>query len=96
MHTPRTFLVLSSLSLAVALTGGVSHGQDKAECVKAAEQGQQHKRQGALTRALESFQRCARENCPPVIIGDCSRFLRETEAACRPSCWCDHRVGGGG
>lgn len=81
MLRPAAPYVAVAIAVAAVLTSPSSKGQGKEECVAAAEEGQQHRHKGEFTRAIDRFQRCAQQSCPAVVIGDCSRFLTETEAA---------------
>ena len=60
-------------------TATASDAPEKAACAEAAELGQEHRRNGKLRDALESFRRCARRSCPTVVTADCLRFAAEVE-----------------
>lgn len=77
-------LCFVALALAPSITVNVRNAaasdvQEKAACAEAAELGQEHRRNGKLRDALESFRRCARRTCPTVVTADCLRFAADVE-----------------
>jgi len=78
----RLCFVALGLAPSTAMNVGIATASDapeKAACAEAAELGQEHRRNGKLRDALESFRRCARRSCPTVVTADCLRFAAEVE-----------------
>lgn len=76
----------ASITLAVgALLMGAPHAyaqpNPKLECAAAFEKTQELRQNGSLTEALEAANVCARDVCPQVTIGDCSKWAQELTAS---------------
>jgi hypothetical protein len=52
---------------------------EKAECIRASDEGQQLRDDGKYAQAHEAFARCARETCPVLLRSDCARWLVELD-----------------
>jgi len=53
---------------------------DKQQCLRTAEQGQQLRDDGKYARAREAFGSCSRSVCPAMVQSDCVKWLRDLEA----------------
>ncbi|HTQ47166.1 MAG TPA: hypothetical protein VMI75_30635 [Polyangiaceae bacterium] len=53
---------------------------DKQQCLRTAEQGQQLRDDGKYARAREAFAACSRSVCPTMVQSDCVKWLRDLEA----------------
>jgi hypothetical protein len=67
-------IVLLARSAAAA-----GEADEKAECIRASEQGQQLRDDGAYSRAAEAFARCSRDSCPALVKHDCAAWLVDLE-----------------
>jgi hypothetical protein len=52
---------------------------EKLQCVKAAEAGQNQRDDGHYRAARESFLACSQSTCPPVIVRSCSQWLHDMQ-----------------
>lgn len=59
----------------------VSFASDKEDCATAAEQAQRLRAEKKLRAARQQVILCARDVCPTVIRNDCSKWLRDVDAA---------------
>ena len=70
---------------AVLLAGWMSTttslADDKLACVRAADAAQEQRSAGQLKDARASLHACARDTCPALVKGDCTRWLAEVEAS---------------
>ena len=73
----------STFGLAIALTitahSGHARADDKAECVAAADEGQQLRDEGSYLRAHDAFVTCARLVCPAVVSKSCTQWLHDLD-----------------
>jgi hypothetical protein len=73
----------AALVVALVIAASASHSlaQSRAkECIRASEQGQEKRKDGALVEAKQLFAACAAESCAPVIRSDCAQWFREVDA----------------
>jgi len=54
---------------------------DKAACISAADQGQQLRDDGKYRAARERFVTCSKAECPKVVAGSCSQWLRDLDGS---------------
>ena len=73
------------VGIAVLLAGWMSAttslADDKLACVQAADAAQEQRSAGQLKDARASLHACARDACPALVKGDCTRWLAEVEAS---------------
>ena len=66
--------------VAVLLTAGLAHADDKADCIAAFDAGQSLRADGKLTEAIQKFAICARDVCPGGMQKLCIDGSTETSA----------------
>lgn len=76
----RARVVPIALVLAM-IAPGVALANDKEDCATAAEQAQRLRAEKKLRAARQQVILCARDVCPTVIRNDCSKWLRDVDAA---------------
>ncbi len=69
--------------IALISSGGVAHaaGEQRKECIVAADEGQTLRDQGKLGAARERFLACAASRCPSIVSKQCTAWVEETDAA---------------
>jgi hypothetical protein len=73
-----------SCLIAILLHTGAAAGQElesKSACLQAYESSQVLRQQGHLIKARETLGICSRQECPPLVRGDCGTWLEEVERA---------------
>jgi hypothetical protein len=68
--------------LAVCASAGAQEApppDEKLQCVKAAEAGQNQRDDGHYRAARESFLACSQSSCPPVIVQSCTQWLHDMQ-----------------
>jgi hypothetical protein len=74
-------VVVAIVTVAVSATWIRSaDADDKQQCLRTAEQGQQLRDDGKYRRAREAFAACSRSVCPAMVQSDCVKWLRDLEA----------------
>jgi hypothetical protein len=74
------------LAAAILVCGSVStsaqatNADEKGECIRASDQGQQLRDDGKYRLAREAFVRCARTSCPALVSHDCQEWLVDVDA----------------
>lgn len=76
----RGTLVFGVGALLLGATTAHAQPNPKLECAAAFEKTQELRQNGKLTEALESANLCARDICPQVTIGDCTKWASELSA----------------
>jgi hypothetical protein len=74
---PAAVVVLGAL----ALPPRALAADPKAECLKAADQGQSLRDDGKYLRAHDAFVTCSRDVCPKVVARSCAQWMREVDDA---------------
>lgn len=65
--------------VAISMTAGSAHADDKVVCANASENGQKLRDDGKLMKARQEFLVCSRDVCPQVIKKDCVDWLQKSE-----------------
>ena len=86
---PQTFhsrmrpIAVTVSVIALISSGGVAHaaGEQRKECIVAADEGQTLRDQGKLGAARERFLACAASRCPSIVSKQCTAWVEETDAA---------------
>jgi hypothetical protein len=74
-----------ALLLALLAFPRVARADAPADCDSAYERGQELQRAGKLAEARTQFEICSQKACAPFEVADCTRWLREVEAATPPA-----------
>jgi hypothetical protein len=70
----------AALLACALLSAHASAGEEKEQCIRASDQGQQLRDDGKYKLAREAFVRCARTTCPGIVSHDCAQWLVDVDA----------------
>jgi hypothetical protein len=74
--------VLPAVAVLAAMAGRVTMAQadEKQQCAKASERGQELRDDGKYRSAREAFKSCSRPSCPMLVQSDCIKWLADLDA----------------